>query len=861
MNGGLMTLLHKGRGGKEMKGLKSAVQYIIIVLLFLAISLPHALAQSLDEAERLNQQVIQLYKQGRYDEAIHIAKEVLAIYEKTLGSEHPDTATSLNNLAALYRTTGRYEEAEPLYKRSLAIREKALGPEHPDTATSLNNLALLYETTGRYAEAEPFMKRALAIHEKALGKDHPTTATSLNNLAELYRTTGRYAEAEPLMKQALAISEKALGPEHPDTAISLNNLAALYRTTGRYEEAEPLYKRSLAIREKALGPEHPDTAGSLSNLALLYLESGRLDEGYRILKQQDHPMGLGKYYLLTKDYRNAEKEFNRSLSYGTGQPHFLIADHIGLGLSYEGMKDYAKAKEHFREAMNITESQWKTLSPDAKKNFLTAQVGIGFTRIEAYEGLVRVLIHEKGKGYEKASFTVAESVKGRLFLEMLATREIRGRTKEDDNILKKDREFQRALMSLRKQLEVMETKAKGVSPEEIERIKKALSDKEKEYTSFIEEVKLKGGELSSLITADPLSPGKLQSLLDPDTSFLEYMTTRDRTYAWLITKHDIRVYEIPVTEKALKEKVDTLLLPDISNTRKRGVAIVVVVPKEREDARTDEERQRNRQQFTTHAKDLSALLTLPIEKDIKTKNLIVVPHGVLHKLPFSLLTDNRYSLSVMPAASVMEFVVNKRKPGKDSLFLIANPVTDYIPLEYAEMEGKTVSLLFPKKEIYMKEKATETIVKKRSSPYNIIHFASHGEFNERQPLQSGLVLAKDTENDGFLQVHEIFSLNLPNANLVTLSACETALARIQGGDDMVGLSRGFIYAGTPSLLATLWSVDDQSTYILMEHFYKNWLKGMSKPEALRQAQISLKNMPQYRHPFYWAPFVMIGDWK
>lgn len=571
-----------------MKGFKSAVRYAIIVLLFLAISLPHALAQSLDEAKRLNQQAIQLYKQGRYDEAIRIAKEVLAIYEKTLG------------------------------------------------------------------------------------------------------------------------------PDHPSTALGLNNLAFLYKVTGRYTEAESLYKRALAIYEKTLGINHPDTAGSLNNLAGLYLESGRLDEGYRILKKQDNPMGLGQYYLLKKDYPHAEKEFNRSLLYATRDPFFLITDHIGLGFSYEGMKDYTNAKKHFREAINITESQWKTLSPDAKKNFLTAQAGAGFARIEAYEGLVRVLIHEKGKGYEKASFTVAESVKGRLFLEMLATREIRGRTKEDEGVIQKDREFQRALMSLRKQLEVVETKAKGVSPEEIDRLRKAISDKEKEYTSFIEEIKLKGGELSSLITADPLSPDKLQRLLDNDTSFLEYMTTKDRTYAWLITKHDIRVYEIPVTEKVFKEKVDTLLLPDISNTRKRGVAIVVVVPKDRVDARTDEERDSNRQQFIDHAKDLSVILTLPIEKDIKTKNLIVVPHGVLHKLPFSLLTDNRYSLSIMPAASVMEFVVNKRKPGKNSLFLIANPATDYTPLEYAEKEGKTISLLFPKKEIYMKDKATEAIVKKRS---------------------------------------------------------------------------------------------------------------------------------------------------
>jgi len=156
------------------------------------------------------------------------------------------------------------------------------------------------------------------------------------------------------------------------------------------------------------------------------------------------------------------------------------------------MGDFPAAKKHFKEAVDITESQWKTLSPDAKRNFLTAEAGAGFTRIEAYEGLIRVYLKERKKGYESASLSIAERVKGRLFLEMLATREIRGRTPEDEAVLQKDREFQRSLLPLRKQLEVLKTQAKGVSPEAIQNLESTLSRKEKEYTSFIEQVKLKG---------------------------------------------------------------------------------------------------------------------------------------------------------------------------------------------------------------------------------------------------------------------------------------------------------------------------------------------------------------------------------
>ena len=215
---------------------------------------------------------------GEYKQALSPLRSALAIREQALGPDHPDTAQSLNNLAALYYAQGRYAEAEPLYRRALAIREQALGPDHPDTAQSLNNLAALYYAQGRYAEAEPLYRRALAIREQALGPDHPDTAQSLNNLAALYYAQGRYAEAEPLYRRALAIWEQALGPDHPDTATSLNNLAGLYDAQGRYAEAEPLYQRALAIREQALGPDHPDTATSLNNLAGLYDTQGRYAE-------------------------------------------------------------------------------------------------------------------------------------------------------------------------------------------------------------------------------------------------------------------------------------------------------------------------------------------------------------------------------------------------------------------------------------------------------------------------------------------------------------------------------------------------------------------------------------------------------
>ncbi|HLZ59281.1 MAG TPA: tetratricopeptide repeat protein [Ktedonosporobacter sp.] len=212
-----------------------------------------------EAADVLNRTGIYLRNVALYSVAEPLYQRALAIREQRLGTPHPETATSLCNLAGLYHAQGRYDEAEPLFKRAVAIMEQELGATHPATATCIHNLAELYNDQGKYAEAEPLFKRALAISEKKLGVTHPSIAFYLGNLALLYETQGRYTEAEPLYVRALAIREQELGVTHPDVGQSLNNLAGFYKTQGKYVEAEPLFKRALAICEQKLGAMHPTT--------------------------------------------------------------------------------------------------------------------------------------------------------------------------------------------------------------------------------------------------------------------------------------------------------------------------------------------------------------------------------------------------------------------------------------------------------------------------------------------------------------------------------------------------------------------------------------------------------------------------
>ena len=312
---------------------------------------------------------------GAYDQALPLYQRALKICEKALGPEHPDTATSLNNLALLYQNMGAYEKALPLFQRALKITEKALGPEHPDTAVCLNNLALLYQAMGIYEKALPLSQRALQIKEKALGPEHPTTATSLNNLARLYHAMGIYEKALPLYQRTLKIKEKALGPEHPDTAVSLNNLAELYKDMGAYEKALPLYQRALKICEKALGPEHPDTASSLNNLAGLYQDMGAYEKALPLYQRAlkifekrlgpEHPdtasslNNLAALYDSMGAYDQALPLHQRALKIcekALGPEHPSTATSLSsLALLYEDMGAYEKALPLFQRALKITE--------------------------------------------------------------------------------------------------------------------------------------------------------------------------------------------------------------------------------------------------------------------------------------------------------------------------------------------------------------------------------------------------------------------------------------------------------------------------------------------------------------------------
>lgn len=330
---------------------------------------------SLAEAERLNREGIALHRSGKYREAEQRLQRALTLRKETLDADHPDIATSLNNLAILHKAQGQYAKAEPLYRRALAIREKILGTEHPDLATVLNNLALLYRDQGHHAKAEPLLLRALAIEEKAYGPTHSSLPSTLNNLASLYESQGAYAKSEPFYLRALSIAESRLDPNHPLVATILNNLAEFYRSMGSYAQAEPLALRSLSIRERMLGQSHPDTAQSLNNLSLLYQALGHYAKAesasLRALRLYEKTLGpnhlevakglnnLAELYRSLSLYAKAEPLYVRSLGIresAFGRDHVNVATVLNnLALLYRRQESHLKAVRLYQRVLAIFE--------------------------------------------------------------------------------------------------------------------------------------------------------------------------------------------------------------------------------------------------------------------------------------------------------------------------------------------------------------------------------------------------------------------------------------------------------------------------------------------------------------------------
>ncbi|MGA2266477.1 MAG: CHAT domain-containing protein [Phycisphaerae bacterium] len=342
-------------------------------------------------------------------------------------------------------------------------------------------------------------------------------------------------------------------------------------------------------------------------------------------------------------------------------------------------------------------------------------------------------------------------------------------------------------------------------------------------------------ELASLVTVTGTSLGSIQQLLADDEALVEYYPSPAGMYAFVLSCDSIAVSALPDAGGKLAE--------DIQQFR-----AAVMNPAS--------------QNYLALGQGLYQRLFAPLAGNIRQTRLIIVPYGPLHYVPFCALYDgreyllDRYSIRILPSASVLKFLQRRRGVGKDNLLALGNPDLGKpeLDLQYAEEEVRAIAKTAPSATVRVRSEATKSFVKANGGRYKMLHFATHGLFDPANPLGSSLLLAEDKDSDGRLTVAELYYLHL-DADLVTLSACETALGKVAGGDDVVGFTRGLLYAGASSIVSSLWKVDDRSTRDLMIAFYSN-LGSMDKAEALRQAQRTVRQA--HPHPYFWAAFMLTG---
>jgi CHAT domain-containing protein len=465
----------------------------------------------------------------------------------------------------------------------------------------------------------------------------------------------------------------------------------------------------------------------------------------------------------------------------------------------------------YRKAVDIIEQERASINTEASK------IGFVGDKQGVYFRLVHCLCAESQ--FEPA-FEYVERSKARALVDMLAS-------KKDFTIKDGDKKAVQALLD-----DGVKTEAElRVRDESIDK-SKLRSIEIKNRDKLIEQ----SPELASLVSVRSFSSADIRSAIPSNETLVEYYYEGKDLFIFVLSRSVLTAFRSSSEnlELEIRELRTSLQRPDSEGYLESG-------------------------------RRLYAKLIKPIEGSLKDHNLIIVPHGALHYLPFNVLCDEkgylieRHSIRLLPSSSIIKYLRPSKTPKQSAILVFGNPDLgnpDY-DLKFAQNEAIEVAKSAAKSRLLLRRQATETAFRKYGKDFNYIHFATHGKFDPDDSLKSAILLSGDSENNGILTTDKLYSMRI-DADLVTLSACETGLGKISNGDDVVGLTRGFLYAGSTAVVATLWKVDDQATSDLMSRFYDN-LSRYDKREALIQAQLQIKS--RYAHPFYWAAFQIIGNEK
>ncbi len=831
-------------------------------------------------------QMFALSKMGQFDRAQALAESAREVFVEQ-GDLHYQAVTDMN-LGVLNDTQGQYTQALEHYQRATEVFQ-ALGETiyvamiQINQANTLKELDVFLMAEHLYEQAQPVFEAA-GLRSLMATVDHDLAVLQYarGNYAGAFQTFERARDIFASLSDSGNLAQTDL--EESDLYLNLNLPDEALRLAQRAESAFAAMGMSFE-----LAWAHANHAVALARLGQGQLAATLLEQARGMFFSQGNQDWIAHTDLQLAEVlgQDGQREQARLLAVDAAQSyeklgiktkqvyaHILAANlwaddeewdcarqelqaarralgdlaapwleqriEACMGRVYEGMEQTDQAIEYYQKAASQTEQMASALTAEEHRTAFVAD------KLAPYEALVSLY----GAKDPAASFQWAEQAKSRALVNLLAAG-VRPRLHISDAM---DASRVERLQTVREELNWLYTRlTRGAEPGEtsgpaagVDTWSK-IEEREREATSLWRDLQGRHAEQLSLIRVAPITPKDVQAKLPQGTALIEYFVVRGQLTAFIITHSSVQTYP------AICVLADVLpLLENLAfqfSKFQYGPAYY----------------QRHRATFLKATQEILAQLGQQLiapfwETLFGFESLIIIPHGPLHALPFQALRINdqylieKHAISYAPSAAVLKFCWDKPISTGISLPFKGKALLVGVPDERAAHvsdEIQALSALLGDADVLISEQATFAQVRETAQDYGLLHIAAHGLFRPEAPLLSSIHLF-----DRWMTVQDIYDLDL-RASLVMLSACETGLGHDAGGDDMVGLVRGFLYAGARSLIVSLWSVDDESMTKLTTGFYMHWLAGQPKAQALRLAQLSL--LETYEHPFYWAPLVLVGS--
>src|SRR5579864_348138 len=809
-------------------------------------------------------------ERGDYKQSLEQYQRALELHRSTHFER--GEGDTLGNIGGVHLLLGRFKEALPYYQEALAISER-LGLK-PASSDDLGNIALCLSGLGDVDGALKSFDHALQVaHETGLAKEeadwHKGKGSTLVGLGRFDEALREYAAAEQVYEHAGLKRElvEALGDtgrvyellgaaqaarERFDRAFRLAreigngagesaNLLALGDLDHReknYESAESHFKEALQ-KARAAG-EEKIIVSALLQQAMNDVERKRYESALqsaseaeqRAQQSESVPAVAFSHYVLGEVHRSQGELLQSLEEYSAAesmQKHLRDPElgwllQYGRGQSLAAQNKPEEAINAYKDAIRIIED---TRSGIAEEQF---QAGYIEDRYQVYVALVELLLklHKAD-----AAFLYSEKLRSRAYLDRIGIGPSPNQSGEQQQIRELAERIRKLRLSLEREYALRQNERHG---DALEIFSAELAKAEQDYEALLES---SSAPTSNANGTNLLSVSGVQQLLPRDTALIEYVVGKEGVSIFLITPSSVAGIPVQIKSENLSSRTELLR------------ALIL----------------EKRAEWITPARGLRKALVDPIQSAgylRSIRRLLIVPDGVLNYVPFAALPldsnqvlGQEFMIAYLPAAAAL--VKHIETYGGGTLLAMAPTDTE---LPNAPLEVRQIGRIFgSRSHVVIGKAATKTLFKQIASDYDYVHLATHSSLNRNAPSLSAIELEPDGQDDGRLELYEIAGMKL-HARLVTLSACETALGKgyfseTPADDEFVGMTRAFLSAGGQNVLASLWAVNDESTRVLMLSFYRHLVKT-NAGEALAAAQMDLRANARYRHPYYWAPFVMVG---